>query len=87
MERRKDVTRWLTQPTLVKRILKTVGISATKPPDKRVIRTPATKVLHKDIGGLSRRHNWDYRPVVGMLNWLILRITRRRLHFMTRCLA
>jgi hypothetical protein len=55
MERQKDCTRWLTQPTLIKQILKTVGISETKPPDKRVIRTPATKVLHKDIGGLLRR--------------------------------
>lgn len=65
----KDKQRKLTQPTLIKRILKAVGMDEDRG-QKKPVRTPATKVLHKDVGGLARRLKWDYRSVVGMLNWL-----------------
>jgi len=65
----KEKQRKLTQPTLIKRILKTVGIEENRE-KRKPVRTPATKVLHKDVGGLQRRLKWDYRSVVGMLNWL-----------------
>ena len=68
----------LTQPTLIGRILKTVGITAKTKVRKR--RTPANKVLQKDLGGLKRRQKWDYRSVIGMLNFLC-RSTRPDLSF------
>ena len=42
----------LTQPTLIGRILKAVGITAKTKVQKR--RTPMNKVLQKDLGGLKR---------------------------------
>ena len=71
--------RELTQPVLIDRILKMVGINSELLKGRKV-RTPATKVLHKDTGGLTRRFQWDYRSVVGMLNWLA-RSTRPELIF------
>ena len=66
---KKGKARTLTQPSLIRRILKTVGLSEER--DKgRPVRTPATKVLHKDVGGHARKLKWDYRSVIGMLNWL-----------------
>ena len=66
---KKGKARTLTQPTLIKRILKTVGLSEDREKG-RPVRTPATKVLHKDVGGHARKLKWDYRSVIGMLNWL-----------------
>ena len=68
----------LTQPTLIGRILKAVGIDIKSKVRKR--RTPANKVLQKDLGGPKRRYSWDYRSVVGMLNFLC-RSTRPDLSF------
>ena len=68
----------LTQPTLIERILRTVGITAETKVRKR--RTPANKILQKDLGGLKRRQTWDYRSVIGMLNFLC-RSTRPDLSF------
>jgi len=62
--------RVLKQPALIKRILEAVGINAENKPKRR--RTPAREGvrLHKDVGGNKRFTQWDYRSVVGMLNWL-----------------
>lgn len=51
--------RKLTQPTLIKRILKTVGIEEERS-KRKPVQTPATKVLHKDVGGLAIKLTWDY---------------------------
>lgn len=67
----------LTQPTLINRILATVGLSAQ---NIKATSTPATKVLQKDLGGLPRQQSWDYRSVIGMLNFLT-RSTRPDLCF------
>jgi len=71
--------RELTQPALIQRILQTVGVSLDRG-NRQEIKTPATKTLHKDEGGIKRRLTWDYRSVVGMLNWLA-RSTRPELIF------
>ena len=70
---RKGKSRWLTQPALIRRILKAVNIPKERKGRKR--RTPCTTngrsaILSKDVGGPVRRKYWDYRSVVGMLNWL-----------------
>lgn len=67
----------LTQPMLIQRILTAVGL----PTMKRVsTSTPATRVLQKDLGGVKRQTSWDYRSVIGMLNFLC-RSTRPDLSF------
>ena len=68
----------LTQPTLIERILKAVGM--TDKTKSKVRHTPANKVLQKDLGGRGRILEWDYRSVVGMLNFLC-RSTRPDLSF------
>jgi len=78
MKRTKD-GRELTQPALIQRILQTVGVALDRG-DRQEVKTPATKTLHKDEGGEKRRLDWDYRSVVGMLNWLA-RSTRPELIF------
>ena len=67
----------LTQPTLINRILQTVGMIN---PSRQPAPTPATRVLHRDNDGPPRRHSWDYRSVIGMLNFLT-RSTRPDLCF------
>ena len=59
----------LKQKYLIERILKAVdldkeNIIASKP-------TPVMKpLLHKDLNGLPRKYNWNYRSIVGMLGYL-----------------
>lgn len=67
----------LTQPTLINRILTTVGLST---PSKQPSPTPATTILQRNHNGTPRRHQWDYRSVIGMLNFLT-RSTRPDLCF------
>ena len=57
----------LTQSHLIQRFLNVVGID-----DKVNSRsTPAVKpMLHKDLKGLPRKHDWNYRKAVGMLNYM-----------------
>lgn len=47
----------LTQPNLIRRILKAVNFSEERKKNKRPVRTPAMKVLHKDVGGHVRQLN------------------------------
>ena len=64
-----DGTIELKQKFLIERILKALGldmdiISAAKP-------TPVIKpLLHKDLKGLPRKYDWNYRSLVGMLGYL-----------------
>ena len=59
----------LKQKFLIKRILTAVGLAkdmtnASKP-------TPVMKpLLHKDLNGLPRKYDWNYRSIVGMLGYL-----------------
>ena len=59
----------LKQKYLIERILKAVDLdkemkNGSKP-------TPVTKpLLHKDLKGLPRKYDWNYRSIVGMLGYL-----------------
>ena len=59
----------LRQKFLIERIIDAVGldkelVSASKP-------SPVIKpLLHKDLDGMDRRFDWNYRSVVGMLGYL-----------------
>ena len=57
----------MKQPYLIERILETVQIDSKT----NVKDTPVTKpLLTKDKSGEERRNNWNYRSVIGMLNYL-----------------
>lgn len=65
----------MTQPHLIERFLEVIGIDEKVNPRP----TPAIKpLLHKDIGGLLRKHVWNYRQAIGMANYLQM-ITRPEL--------
>ena len=59
----------LKQPFLIQRIIEALG-DAVK--DANVKHTPAEfkKVIHKDENGPERKQNWNYRSLIGMLNYL-----------------
>jgi hypothetical protein len=59
----------LTQPFLIERILKALG-NAVK--DANIKRTPAQHkvILSKDEFGPARKQEWNYRSLIGMLNYL-----------------
>ena len=63
----KSNEKWtLTQPHLIQRTLKALDILSSNPKD-----TPAVKpLLHKDLDGLPRKCSWNYRQLIGMLNYL-----------------
>ena len=62
-----DNTFELRQPFLIDRCLKSMQLKLESNPKK----TPVTKpLLHKDINGDSRKFDWNYRQVIGMLNYL-----------------
>ena len=60
-------TTMLRQPHLMERIIAAVGFE-----DKQMYckLTPSTGTLHKDEDGQDRKDNWNYRSVIGMLNYL-----------------
>jgi hypothetical protein len=59
----------LKQPFLISRIIEALG-DAVK--DANIKRTPAEykKVLHRDENGPERKQDWNYRSLIGMLNYL-----------------
>mmetsp|Transcript_21406 Transcript_21406/g.29988 ORF Transcript_21406/g.29988 Transcript_21406/m.29988 type:complete len:240 (+) Transcript_21406:2-721(+) len=59
----------MTQPFLIQRIIDELGTSIST---ANVKPTPAVykEILHKDADGPERKQNWNYRSVVGMLNYL-----------------
>ena len=57
----------LTQKHLIQRLLQVIGIDDKVNPRP----TPAIKpLLFKDLAGLTRKHVWNYRQAIGMLNYL-----------------
>jgi hypothetical protein len=58
----------LTQPFLIERILRLLGIEDGKTNDRI---TPVGKpLLNKDLNGEPRKHTWEYRAAIGMLTYL-----------------
>jgi len=58
----------LTQPFLIKRITSFLGIADGKMNEKL---TPVGKpLLNKDLLGVPRKYNWEYRGAIGMLTYL-----------------
>ena len=58
----------LSQPLLIEQVLRTLRFNGcTKPKD-----TPAvsSRILHKDLNGRHLETKWDYRKVLGQLNFL-----------------
>ena len=67
VKRRKDHSIKLTQKHLIQRFLEVINIDDKVKPRN----TPAVKpLLFKDINGLARKHAWNYRQAIGMLNYL-----------------
>ena len=66
----------MSQPHLMRRIIKAAGLT-----DQRLHDTPAEprKLLTKESNGEPRKHNWNYRSMVGMLNYLC--VTRPEILF------
>jgi hypothetical protein len=68
VKRHKDGRIELTQTHLIQRLLDVIGID---PMTVNPRPTPAIKpLLFKDIEGLARKYQWNYRQAVGMLNYL-----------------
>ena len=58
----------LLQPFLIKRITTFLGISDGKTNEKL---TPVEKpLLNKDLQGVPRKYDWEYRGAIGMLTYL-----------------
>ena len=58
----------MTQPFLIDRVIDAIGFDP-RMTDARP--TPAVKpLLHKDLNGELRRTSWNYRSVIGMMNYL-----------------
>ena len=65
----KDKSFRMSQPFLIDRIIASIpGMT-----DARSASTPAVagEILNKDIGGELRKEHWNYRSVIGMLNYLV----------------
>ena len=59
----------LTQPYLIQRIVEVLGPAVQ---DSNVKSTPAVykEILHKDEDGPERKQDWNYRSLIGILNYL-----------------
>lgn len=59
----------LKQPFLIQRIIEALGDAVR---DANIKKTPAEfkKVIHKDEHGPARKQDWNYRSLIGMLNYL-----------------
>lgn len=68
MEHRDDRSIIMSQTHLIRRILEACGTDQSMMNGKE---TPVGKpLLHKDLSGEKRKHAWNYRSAVGMLNYL-----------------
>jgi len=56
----------LAQPGLIQKIITAAGLEDNSAQH----RTPATTILHADLSGPDRDHTWNYRALIGMLNYL-----------------
>ena len=67
VSRRSDGSIELSQKYLIQRFLEIIGVDEKVNPRP----TPAVKpLLFKDIAGIARKHTWNYRQAIGMLNYL-----------------
>jgi hypothetical protein len=58
----------LTQPFLIERVTKFLGIDNGKTNEKL---SPVGKpLLNKDLNGVPQKYDWDYRGAIGMLTYL-----------------
>lgn len=75
--RNPDGSALLSQPRMVERCLKLVGMPAEASqddvPHTKIHETPAVcrPILSKDPNGQPRKQRWDYRAAVGALNYLL----------------
>jgi hypothetical protein len=56
----------LIQPGLVQKIITAAGLESNSTQHD----TPSTAILHEDPDGSDREHNWNYRTIIGMPNYL-----------------
>ena len=65
----KDGSYRMSQPYLIERIIKSIPGMV----DARSAKSPACSsvVLTKDVDGAARKEHWNYRSVIGMLNYLV----------------
>ncbi len=62
----------LTQPFLIERVTKFLGIDNGKTNEKL---TPVGKpLLNKDLDGVPQKYDWDYRRAIGMLTYLTVSV-------------
>ena len=67
IKRKKDEFH-LSQPALSERVINSIpGIDKANPKYTPAI---AKELLHKDSNGQARKGNWNYRSLIGMLNFL-----------------
>ena len=69
IDRSKDGEFTISQPFLVDRIISAIpGMKDAKPS-----KTPAStdQILTKDLEGQGRKDHWNYRSIIGMLNYLV----------------
>ena len=57
----------LTQPGLIESVCKDLGLDGERVHSKK---TPATQILHADPDGAPRQETWNYRSVIGKLNFI-----------------
>ena len=68
VKRHKDGSIELTQTHLIQQFLEVIGLDIDKVNSRS---TPALKpLLFKDLEGLIRKYQWNYRQAIGMLNYL-----------------
>lgn len=64
IQRQKTIT--LSQPGLIEQVIRDVGLDQySKGKD-----TPADTILHADSNGAERQQTWNYRSVIGKLNYI-----------------
>ncbi|MFN9980399.1 MAG: hypothetical protein ACK53Y_10815, partial [bacterium] len=66
IKHRQDVSLELLQQGLIQKVITAAGLESNSAQHD----TPATAILHDDPTGSEREHNWNYRAVIGMLNYL-----------------
>ena len=52
---------------------------------EHIIPSATTSILTKDVSGKGRQENWNYRSIVGMLNFLVNSTHPELYHAVHRC--
>jgi len=66
IKRRHDCSLELLQPGLIQKVITPAGLESNSAQHD----TPVPTILHDDPTGPEREHTWNYRAVIGMLNYL-----------------